>query len=77
MRLVRFPLLSAVAPLARALIQANAARAQLTAEQTRSSSLSQLRSFNGRVRAASAADRTKMPDQDEGRSQGSWLVTQG
>lgn len=59
-RLARFPFPPAVAPLAKALLQANDARAQLTAQQARSSSLTQLRSFNGRVRAASTAVRIKM-----------------
>ena len=43
-----------------ALIQANQARATLLAEQARSSSLTQLRSFNHRVQVASAAVQTEM-----------------
>jgi hypothetical protein len=58
--LARFPFPPAIAPVARALIQANRARAMLTAEQARSSSLTRLRSFNERVRAASTAVRTEM-----------------
>jgi hypothetical protein len=50
----------AVAPIAKALVQANQARAQLTAEQARSSSLTQLRSFNQRVQVASVAVQTEM-----------------
>ena len=45
----------AMAPVAAALIRAGQARAQLIAEQAHSSTLSQLRSFNDRVRLASAA----------------------
>jgi hypothetical protein len=58
--LARFPFPPAVAPIAKALIQANQARAKLTAEQARSSSLTQLRSFNERVKVASAAVQTEM-----------------
>ena len=43
-----------------ALIQANQARAELTAEQARSSSLTRLRSFNQRVQVASVAVQTEM-----------------
>jgi hypothetical protein len=43
-----------------ALIQANQALAKLTAEQARSSTLTQLRSFNHRVQVASAAVQTEM-----------------
>jgi hypothetical protein len=43
-----------------ALVRANQALAALTAEQARSSSLTQLRSFNPRVQAASAAVQTQM-----------------
>lgn len=50
----------AITPLARALIRANEARAGLTAEQSQSSSLTQLRSFDHRVQAASAAVQTEM-----------------
>jgi len=52
--LARFPFPPIVAPKATALIQADHALAKLTAEQARSSSLSQLRSFNDRVQIASA-----------------------
>lgn len=52
--LARFPFPPAVAGSAKALIQSTRALAALTAEQARSSSLIQLRSFNGRVEAASA-----------------------
>ena len=55
---ITFP--PAIAPIAKALIQANQARATLTAEQARSSSLTQLRSFNHRVQVASAAVQTEM-----------------
>jgi hypothetical protein len=58
--LARFPFPPAVAPVAKALIRADQARAKLTAEQARSSSLAQLRSFNGRVKAASAAVQAEM-----------------
>lgn len=44
-----------IAAMAKALVQADEARAKLTAEQAASSSLTQLRSFNDRVQAASAA----------------------
>jgi len=50
---IEFP--DAVATAGAALVTDNQARANLTAEQARSSSLTQLRSFNGRVAAASAA----------------------
>jgi phage terminase Nu1 subunit (DNA packaging protein) len=49
-----------VTAIADALIQANLARAELTAEQARSSSLTQLRSFNQRVQVASVAVQTEM-----------------
>src|ERR1700677_2809217 len=55
---ITFP--PAIAPIATALIRANQARAALTAEQARSSSLTTLRSFNGRVRVADAAVQTEM-----------------
>jgi len=58
--LARFPFPPAVAPAARALMQAIDARVNLTTEQARSSSLAQLRSFNGRVRASSAAIQTDL-----------------
>jgi hypothetical protein len=53
--LARFPFPPAIVPVARALIQASHARARLIAEQARSSTLPQLRSFNDRVKAASVA----------------------
>jgi hypothetical protein len=46
--------------IANALVQANRALAKLTAEQARSSSLTQLQSFNPRVDVASAAVQTEM-----------------
>ena len=49
-----------VTVIADALIQANQARATLLAEQARSSSLTQLRSFNHRVQVASTAIQTEM-----------------
>jgi hypothetical protein len=49
-----------IAPLARALINANQACATLTAEQARSSSLTRLRSFNHQVQVADAAVQTEM-----------------
>jgi hypothetical protein len=59
-KLAAFPFPPAVAPTAKALARANQALAELTAEQARSSSLTQLLSFNPRVDAASAAVRTQM-----------------
>jgi hypothetical protein len=53
--LAQFPFPPAVAPMAIALIQDNHFRAQLTAEQARSSSLTQLQSFDDRVSGANAA----------------------
>jgi ribonuclease D len=50
---LKFP--PAIAPLAQALIRAGQARATLITEQARSSTLTQLRSFNRQVRLASAA----------------------
>ena len=58
--LTAFAFPPAIAPLARALINANQARATLTAEQARSSSLSRMRSFNHRVQLADAAVQTQM-----------------
>jgi hypothetical protein len=58
--LARFPFPPAVAPIAKTLIQANRARAELTAEQASSASLTRLRSFNVRVKAADAAVTTEM-----------------
>jgi hypothetical protein len=59
-RLASFPFPPGVSPVAKALIQANQARAKLTAEQARSSSLTQLRSFNLQVDVASAAVQKEM-----------------
>jgi hypothetical protein len=55
---IAFP--PAIAPMAKALAQVNQALAQLTAEQARSSSLAQLRSFNQRVQVTSAAVQAEM-----------------
>jgi hypothetical protein len=55
---ITFP--PSVAPIAQALIRVNEARATLTAEQARLSSLTQMRSFNHRVQAASAAVQTQL-----------------
>jgi hypothetical protein len=55
---IKFP--PAIAPIAKALIRADQTRANLIAEQARSSSLTQLRSFNQRVQVASAAVQTEM-----------------
>jgi hypothetical protein len=59
-RLVNFPFPPAVSPIAKALIQANQARAKLTAQQARSPSLAQLRSFDHRIDVASATVQTEM-----------------
>lgn len=56
----RFPFPAAVAPVATALVQADHARVRLIAQQARSTSLSQLRSFNHRSKAAGAAVQTEM-----------------
>jgi hypothetical protein len=58
--LAGFPFPPAVARMGNALIQANQTRAKLTAEQARSSSLTQMRSFDQRVQVASAAAATDM-----------------
>jgi hypothetical protein len=58
--LAGFPFPPAIVPMAKALIQANQALAALTAEQARSTSLTQLRSFNHRVQDASTAAQTEM-----------------
>jgi hypothetical protein len=58
--LARFPFPPAVAHLAMALIQHNQVRANLTAEQALSSSLTKLQSFDDRVKAASAAVQTEI-----------------
>jgi hypothetical protein len=54
---ITFP--PAIAPIAKALIQANQARAALTAEQARSTSLTRMRSFNHRAQVAGAAVQTE------------------
>ena len=58
--LTAFAFPPAIAPLARALINANQARATLTAEQAQSSSLSRMRSFDHRAQLADAAVQTAM-----------------
>ena len=55
---VKFP--PAITPIAESLIRANQARASLIAEQARSSSLIQMRSFDHRVQVASAAVQAEM-----------------
>jgi hypothetical protein len=55
---IKFP--AAMAPVATALIQANQARAKLTAEQAQSTSLIQLRSFNQQIQTANAAVQAEM-----------------
>jgi len=58
--LARFPFPPAVAPAAKALIQAIHVRVGVTIEQARSSSLARLRSFNDRVNRADTAIQTEM-----------------
>jgi hypothetical protein len=58
--LAAFPFPPAIAPIANGLIQANQARAALTAEQAASSSLTRLRSFDRRVALANAAVQNEM-----------------
>jgi hypothetical protein len=58
--LTAFAFPPAIAPLARALINANQARATLTAEQAQSSSLSRMRSFDHQAQLADAAVQTAM-----------------
>jgi hypothetical protein len=58
--LTRFPFPPMAAPIAGALVRANRARGELIAEQARSASLSQLRSYNRRVKAANAAVRADL-----------------
>lgn len=53
--LAAFPFPPSVAPIAKGLIQANQARAALTAEQARSSSLARMRSLDRQVQAADTA----------------------
>jgi hypothetical protein len=55
---IKFPV--TMAPVAKALIQANQARAKLTAEQAQSTSLAQLRSFNHQIQTANAAVQAEM-----------------
>jgi len=55
---ITFP--PAITPIAKALFQADQARANLTAQQAQSSSLTQMRSFNHRVQAASATVQTEL-----------------
>jgi hypothetical protein len=49
-----------IAPIAKALVRANQARATLTAEQARSSSLTLMRSFNSRAQVATDAVEAQM-----------------
>jgi hypothetical protein len=58
--LAAIPFSPFVAPTAKTLIRDIQAQAKLTAQQAQSSSLSQMRSFNGRVQVASAAVRTEL-----------------
>jgi len=58
--LTGFPFSPAIAAMAKALIQADRACAALTAEQARSSSLAELRSFNERVQVAGAVVQTDL-----------------
>jgi hypothetical protein len=55
---IKFPV--TMAPIAKALIQANQARAKLIAEQAQAASLTQLRSFNHQVQTADAAVQADM-----------------
>jgi hypothetical protein len=58
--LAQFPFSPFVAPSAKTLMQAIQARVTLTAEQVRSTSLAQLRSFNARIDASGAKIQTDM-----------------
>jgi hypothetical protein len=58
--LAKFPFPPSVAPKAMLLIRAIQAQAKLTADQARSSSLAQMRSFNGRVSAAGGVVRADL-----------------
>ena len=58
--LARFPFPPDISPIAKALIQADLARAKLTAEQAQSSSLTRMRSFNQRVKVAGRRVKTDM-----------------
>jgi len=55
---ITFP--PAITPIAKALFMADQARASLTAQQAQSSSLTQMRSFDHRVQAASVAVQTQL-----------------
>lgn len=55
---IEFP--PAIAPVAKALIKANQARAKLTAEQAGAATLANMRSFNQRHQVASAAVQTEL-----------------
>jgi hypothetical protein len=55
---IKFPV--TMAPIAKTLIQANQARAKLTAEQAQSASLTQLRSFNHQIQVANATVQAEM-----------------
>jgi hypothetical protein len=55
---IEFP--PAITPMVGALIRANQSRATLTAEQARSSSLTEMRSFDHRIEVASAAVQAEM-----------------
>jgi hypothetical protein len=58
--LARFPFPPAVAPVASKLIQADRARAALTAQQARAPSLTRMRSYNHRITAADVTVRTDL-----------------
>jgi hypothetical protein len=58
--LARFPFPPSVAPIAKTLIRDMQAQAKLTAQQARSSSLTQMQSFNGRAGVAGAAVETQL-----------------
>jgi hypothetical protein len=58
--LAGFPFPPSVAPMAKTLIRDIQAQVKLTAQQARSSSLSQMRSFDGQVGVAGAAVRTEL-----------------
>jgi hypothetical protein len=58
--LARFPFPPSVAPIAKTLIRDIQAEVKLTTQQARSSSLSQMRSFDGQVGVTSAAVRTEL-----------------
>ena len=58
--LTAFAFPPAIAPLAKALISANQARATVTAAQARASSLTRMRSFDHQVQVADAAVQTEM-----------------